>query len=142
MRQHEGKCKASDDNNGRQEASEIQHCGPGALDEVIGIGAPAAYPVGDGGYHVGRDDEQRVIHLPQRAGEDDEEEADGEDEGEGDDGLEAGGRHGDGLAGVAPGEEGVGRAKSNLCFWLKLRCAGNRSSGMEFEKARKRTLGR
>lgn len=53
----------------------------------------AADPVGNRRNDIGGDDEERIIHLPQSAGENNEEESNGEDEGEGDDGLEAGGRH-------------------------------------------------
>lgn len=53
----------------------------------------SADPVGNRRNDIGSDDEERIIHLPQSAGENNEEESNGEDEGEGDDGLEAGGRH-------------------------------------------------
>lgn len=75
------------------EAAEVQHGGAGTLAKVIRVGASRADPVGDRGQHVGSDDEKRVVDLPEGAGENDEEESDGEDEGKGDDGLEPGSRH-------------------------------------------------
>lgn len=75
------------------EAAEVQHGGARALDKVIGVGASRADPVGDRGQHVSGDDEERIVDLPEGAGEDNQEETDGEDEGEGDDGLEPCGRH-------------------------------------------------
>jgi hypothetical protein len=85
---------AHDDKEGGAEAAEVEDGAAGALDKVIGVGAARGDPVGDGGEDVGGDDEEGVVVVPEGAGEDDEEESDGEDEGEGDDGLEAGGRHG------------------------------------------------
>lgn len=84
-----------------QEPPQVEHRGARTLDKVIRVGAATADPVGDGRDHIGRDDEERVVDLPEGAGENDEEEADGEDEGEGDDGLEPGGRHGGRLVGVS-----------------------------------------
>lgn len=96
---HSSEIRRTDSHNHEEtgeKAPQIQHGGAGALNEVIGIGATAADPVGYRGDDVGRNNEQRVVDLPQRAGEDHEEEAYGEDEGEGDDGFKAGGGH-DGL---------------------------------------------
>lgn len=70
-----------------KEASQIKHSRARALDKVIGVGAPAADPVGNRSEHICSDDEQREVRLVQGAGQNDEEEADCEDEGEGDDGL-------------------------------------------------------
>lgn len=89
----ERRTDSHDDKESREEAPEVQHGGAGALDEVVGVGAAAADPVGHGGEDVGGDDEEGQVLLEEGAGEDDEEEADGEDEGEGYDGLDAGGRH-------------------------------------------------
>lgn len=46
------------------EASKIHHASARALNKVIGVGAPAADPVGQRRDHVGRDDQQRVVDLP------------------------------------------------------------------------------
>ena len=53
-----------DDKEARTEAPQIQHGSARALDKVIGIGTAAAYPVGDGGYHVGSHDQEWIVHLP------------------------------------------------------------------------------
>lgn len=78
----------------REKPSQVEHGGARALDKVIGVGAPAADPVGQRGNNVCGDYEEREVRLVQGAREDDEQEPDGEHEGEGDDGFEAGGRHG------------------------------------------------
>ena len=75
------------------ESTQIQNRRAGALDEVVWVRAVAAYPVGHGRQHVGGDNEQRVIRLPEGAGQDDEEEADCQHEGEGDYCFEACGGH-------------------------------------------------
>ena len=73
---------------------QVQDGGAGALDKVVGVGAAAADPVGDGRDDVRGDDEQRKVRVEEGAGEDDEQEAEGQDKGQGNDGLEPGGRHG------------------------------------------------
>lgn len=90
---------AHDNKEAGKEAPQVKNSSAGALDKVIRVGAVAADPVGNGGDHIGGDDEQGVVDLPQGARENDEEKPDGEDEGEGDDGLEARGRHGGRLNG-------------------------------------------
>lgn len=58
------------------ESTQIQNRRPRALDEVVWVRAVAAYPVGHRRQHVGGYHEQRVVRLPEGAGQDDEEEAD------------------------------------------------------------------
>lgn len=65
------------------EAPQVNHSGAAAV-KVIGVGASSADPVRYGRDDVRSDDEERVVVVPQRAAEDNEEEADGEDKGEGD----------------------------------------------------------
>lgn len=77
-----------------KEASQIKHRGTRALNKVIGIGASAADPVGNGCNDICCDDEQWEVRLVEGARENDEQEADCQDEGEGNDGFEASGRHG------------------------------------------------
>lgn len=93
---------AHDHQEARDEAAEVQHGGR-ALAEVVRVRAPAAYPVGQGREHVRRHDQQRVVGLPQRARQDDQEEAHGQHKRQGDDGFEAGGRHGGRCGAVADG---------------------------------------
>lgn len=100
MREDDREGHSHDDKEAGKEATKVEDGSARALNEVIGVGAVAADPVGYRGEHIGGDDEERVIDLPQGAGEDDEEEAHGEDKGEGDDGLEPGGRHGGRFAGA------------------------------------------
>lgn len=63
----------------RAEPAEVHHGAAGALDEVVRVGAAATYPVRQRRQHVRRDDQQRQILVEEGAGEDHEEEADGED---------------------------------------------------------------
>ena len=63
----------------RAELSEIHNGIAAALDEIIRIGASAADPVRQRGEDISSDDEKREILLKEGAGEDNEEEADGED---------------------------------------------------------------
>lgn len=46
------------------EASKIHYASARALNKVIGVGAPAADPVGQRRDHIGRNDQQRVVDLP------------------------------------------------------------------------------
>lgn len=93
-RERRKRTHAHDDKEAGAEAAEVEDGGAGALDKVVGVGAAAADPVGDGGDDVGGDDEQGEVGMEEGAGQDDEEEAEGEDKGERNDGLEPGGRHG------------------------------------------------
>ena len=83
-----------DNKEAGEEPPQVEHRRAASLDKVVRVGAPATDPVGQRREDVRGDDEERVVDLVEGAGEDDEEEAHGEDEGEGNDGLEAGGRHG------------------------------------------------
>lgn len=92
-----------DDQEAGAEAAEVQDGAPGALDEVIRVGPAAADPVGQRREDVGADDEQGIVHLEERAREDDEQEADGQHERQRDDGLEPRVRHrGRGRGGSKP----------------------------------------
>jgi len=88
-----GKGDTHDHEEARDEAPQVEDRISRALDEVVRVGHAGADPVRYRGDHVGRDDEQRVVDLPERAREDDEQEADCQHKGQGDDGLEAGGWH-------------------------------------------------
>ena len=48
----------------RAEPAQVNDGRSGVLDEVIGVGAAAADPVRQRGYHVGSDDEERIVDLP------------------------------------------------------------------------------
>jgi hypothetical protein len=118
------------DEEARKKASEVDDAGAAAVHEVIVGGRPSAQPVGHGSEDICEDDEQGQIVLEEGGGEDDKEEADGENlgrlavagasaetyEGEGDYGLEAGQGHdgqmsgssGMGSCGLGMVEDGVG----------------------------------
>jgi hypothetical protein len=106
MRKDNRQGNAHDNKEASQEPAEVENGSAGALDKVIGVGALAADPVGDGSEDIGGDDKQRVVVVPESAREDDEKEADGEDEGQGDDGSEACGRHGGRRLGGGGGRSG------------------------------------
>lgn len=122
-----------------EEATEVEDGGAGALDEVIGVCASAADPVGDWGDHVCSDHKEWVVHLEQGAGEDDEEEAYCQDEGQGNDGLEAGGWHDGGWSdgGNTPGKGrscGIWRSASHEKmerWYVGMRDSGGRRFGAE-----------
>ncbi len=61
------------------ESPKIHHCTPGTLHEVIGIRTSSTYPIRQGSNHVGRYDEQGQVAVEEGGGENDEEEAYGED---------------------------------------------------------------
>ena len=61
----------------RAPASKVDDSAPAALHKVIRVRAPPAYPVRQRREHVCRDDEKRQVVVPERGGEDHEEEADG-----------------------------------------------------------------
>ena len=63
----------------RAEPPEINHRIPTALHEIIRVGTSPADPVGEGRDDVGCYDEEGEVVFPEGGGEDDEEEADGED---------------------------------------------------------------
>lgn len=108
-----------------EETPEVQDSSAGALDEVIGVRATSADPVGYGGEDIGGDNKERVVHLEEGARENDEKEADCEDEGEGDDGLEAGGRH---LDGSAPGRlRGTRRGRVLIVYRIRCKIVGKHS---------------
>lgn len=63
----------------RAESPKIHHRTPSTLHEVIGIRTSPAYPVWQRSNHVGGYDEQGQVAIEEGGGEDDEEEAYGED---------------------------------------------------------------
>ena len=68
-----------DDQESGAESSEIHHGAAGAFHEIVWVRTSAADPIRQGREHVGGYDEEREVFVPEGAGEDHEEEADGED---------------------------------------------------------------
>jgi hypothetical protein len=123
--EHNRQCNSHHHEKAGEETPEVQDSSAGALDEVIGVRATSADPVGYGGEDIGGDNKERVVHLEEGARENDEKEADCEDEGEGDDGLEAGGRH---LDGSAPGRlRGTRRGRVLIVYRIRCKIVGKHS---------------
>lgn len=80
MRQQHRQRDAHDDQKPRDEPAQVDDAVPAGLHEVVvrGGGA-AAYPVGEGRDDEGRYDHEGMVLAEEGAGEDDKEEADGED---------------------------------------------------------------
>lgn len=79
MRQQHRQCNPHNHQKPRCESSKIDDGGSGGFHEIIGIGAAGADPVGEGSDDVGCHDEEGEIGVEEGGGEDDEEEAYGED---------------------------------------------------------------
>lgn len=73
-----GPTYAHDDEKAGKKAAQINDAGAAAVHEVIVSRRSAAQPVGDRGEDVCENDEEGQIVLEESGGEDDEEEADGE----------------------------------------------------------------